>query len=69
MEEKFVAITRENYDRLAAEYTAHIFGELQHSPWIASYSFGFRVSEIVERRPYPEITFQSRRAYVFVCKS
>ena len=31
MEEKFVAITRENYDRLAAEYTAHIFGEL-HKP-------------------------------------
>ncbi len=32
MKENFVEVIRENYDRLAAEYTAHISGELQHKP-------------------------------------
>lgn len=32
MKEDFVEVIRENYDRLAAEYTAHISNELQHKP-------------------------------------
>ncbi len=32
MKADFVEVIRENYDRLAAEYTAHISGELQHKP-------------------------------------
>lgn len=32
MKEDFVGVIRENYDRLAAEYTAHISEELQHKP-------------------------------------
>ncbi|HEU5400038.1 MAG TPA: class I SAM-dependent methyltransferase [Terriglobales bacterium] len=32
MKEDFVEVIRENYDRLAAEYSAHISGELQHKP-------------------------------------
>ncbi len=32
MKEDFAEVIRENYDRLAAEYTAHISGELQHKP-------------------------------------
>jgi ubiquinone/menaquinone biosynthesis C-methylase UbiE len=32
MKEDFVEVIRENYDRLAAEYTAHISDELQHKP-------------------------------------
>lgn len=32
MKRDFVEVIRENYDRLAAEYTAHISGELQHKP-------------------------------------
>jgi SAM-dependent methyltransferase len=32
MKEDFVEVIRENYNRLAAEYTAHIAGELQHKP-------------------------------------
>jgi ubiquinone/menaquinone biosynthesis C-methylase UbiE len=32
MKEVFIEVIRENYDRLAAEYTAHISNELQHKP-------------------------------------
>ncbi len=32
MNEDFVEVIRETYDRLAAEYTVHISGELQHKP-------------------------------------
>lgn len=32
MKDDFVEVVRENYDRLAAEYTAHISNELQHKP-------------------------------------
>ena len=29
---------------------------------------GFSETETIERDPYPEIEYQSRRAYVFACK-
>ena len=29
---------------------------------------GFRVEEILEREPYPEVEYESRRAYVFAEK-
>ena len=32
-------------------------------------SAGLHVKEIVEREPYPEIEYQSRRAYIFAHKS
>jgi SAM-dependent methyltransferase len=30
---------------------------------------GFEVEEVIEREPYPEVEYQSRRAYIFACKS
>jgi len=26
---------------------------------------GFEIEEVVEREPYPEVEYQSRRAYIF----
>jgi ubiquinone/menaquinone biosynthesis C-methylase UbiE len=30
---------------------------------------GFTIEEIVERGPYPDVEYQSRRAYIFACKA
>jgi len=31
-------------------------------------SAGFRIEDVIEREPYPEVEYQSRRAYIFARK-